>query len=49
MRVGWRPYSAPSTASLLTSLYGVWNGDALGTSLDTSVYNSWNMELSGQP
>jgi len=44
MRVGWRPYSAPSTSSLLTSLYGVWNGDTLGTSLDTSVLSSWKAD-----
>ena len=46
-RVGWRAYTPSSVSTLLTSLYGVWNGDTLGTSLDTSVYNAWNMEFSG--
>jgi hypothetical protein len=43
-RVGWRPYSNPSVSSLLTSLYGVWNGDTSSTTLATGAYSAWNAE-----
>jgi hypothetical protein len=44
-KVGWRPYVATTTttaSTLLTSIYGVWNADTLGTSLDTSIYGVYN-------
>ena len=44
-RVGWRPYTSPSAntvSTLLTSLYGAWNGDTTGTSLDASIFGAWN-------
>jgi hypothetical protein len=37
-KVGWRAYVSP-LSSLLTSIYGVWNGD--GTN-NTTVKNAWN-------
>ena len=46
-KIGWRPYTAPSTntvSTLLTSLYGAWNGDTTGTSLDASIFGAWNAE-----
>ena len=46
-KIGWRPYTAPSTntvSTLLTSLYGAWNGDTTGTSLDASIFGAWNGE-----
>jgi len=46
-KVGWRPYVATTTttaSTLLTSIYGVWNADTLGTSLDTSIYAAYNAE-----
>ncbi len=46
-RVGWRAYSPSLVSTLLTSLYGVWNGDTSSTTLGTSVYNAWNGELLG--
>jgi hypothetical protein len=48
-RVGWRPYTSPSAntvSTLLTSLYGAWNGDTTGTSLDASIFGAWNAEAS---
>jgi hypothetical protein len=44
-KVGWRPYVATTTttaSTLLTSIYGVWNADKLGTSLDSSIYGVYN-------
>jgi hypothetical protein len=45
-KVGWRPYVATpqqiTTSTLLTSIYGVWNADKLGTSLDTSIRVAYN-------
>jgi hypothetical protein len=49
-RVGWRPYSPSgnnTVSTLLTSLYGAWNGDTTGTSLDASIFGAWNAEASG--
>ena len=46
-RVGWRAYVASTISSLLTSLYGAWNGDTTGTSLDASIFGAWNAEASG--
>jgi hypothetical protein len=43
-RVGWRAYVASTISSLLTSLYGAWNGDTTGTSLDASIFGAWNVE-----
>ena len=47
-RFGIRSYVATpqqiTTSTLLTSLYSVWNGEALGTSLDSSIYGAWNGE-----
>jgi hypothetical protein len=34
------------SASLLQSLFGVWNGDTTGTTLDSSIYGVWNGEAS---
>jgi len=44
-KVGWRPYVATTTttaSTLLTSIYGVWNADTLGTSLDSSIFRVYN-------
>jgi len=45
-QVGWRTAAvigAPAAASTLwTSVYGVWNADTLGTSLDSSIYAAYN-------
>jgi len=44
-KVGWRAYVATTTtteSTLLTSIYGVWNADTLGTSLDSSIYGVYN-------
>jgi hypothetical protein len=44
-KVGWRPYVATTTttaSTLLTSIYGVWNADKLGTSLDSSIFRVYN-------
>ena len=35
------------SASLLQSLYGVWNGDTNTTELDKSLFGVWNAEASG--
>ena len=35
------------SASLLQSLYGVWNGDTTTNELGTSLYGVWNAEYSG--
>ena len=35
------------SASLLQSLYGVWNGDTTTNELGTSLYGVWNGEYSG--
>jgi len=46
-RLGWRGVVSTSqvTAStLLSSIYGVWNADTLGTSLDTSIFRAYNGE-----
>jgi hypothetical protein len=51
-KIGWRPYSPSgnnAVSTLLTSLYGAWNGDTTGTSLDTSIFGAWNAEASGTP
>jgi len=32
------------SASLLQSLYGVWNGDTTNTELSTSIFGAWNAE-----
>ena len=42
-RVGWRiPSGGVTPSTLWTSVYGVWNADTLGTSLDTSIYGVYN-------
>ncbi len=44
-KVGWRAYVATTTttaSTLLTSIYGAWNGEALGTSLDASIHRVYN-------
>ena len=45
-RVGWKSgVIAPTpvnVSSLWTSVFGVWNADTLGTSLDTSIYGVYN-------
>ena len=49
-KIGWRPYSPSgnnTVSTLLTSLYGAWNGDTTGTSLDASIFGAWNAEASG--
>ena len=55
-RLGWRtpvvtnsPVQQTNTisASLLQSLYGVWNGDTTTNELGTSLYGVWNAEYSG--
>ena len=55
-RLGWRtpvvtnsPVQQTNTisASLLQSLYGVWNGDTTTNELVTSLYGVWNAEYSG--
>ena len=55
-RLGWRtpvvtnsPVQQTNTisASLLQSLYGVWNGDTTTNELGTSLYGVWNGEYSG--
>ena len=44
-RVGWRsPGGGVTHSTLWSSIYGVWNADALGTSLDTSIYGVWNAD-----
>jgi hypothetical protein len=50
-KVGWRAYVAPSSggtqsavSTLLTSLYGAWNGDTLGTTLDSGIFGAWNAD-----
>jgi len=35
------------SASLLQSLYGVWNGDTTTNELGTQIYGAWNAEYSG--
>jgi hypothetical protein len=40
-KVGWRAYVNP-ISSLLTSIYGAWNADTLGTSLDASIHRVYN-------
>ena len=42
-KIGWRPYVSP-LSSLLTSIYGVWNGDTSTTTLATGAYGAWNAE-----
>ena len=46
IRLGWRSpvvSNQPTiSASLLQSLYGVWNGDADGSGLTASIYSVWN-------
>ena len=44
-KIGWRPYVNP-ISSLLTSIYGAWNGDTTSTvtTLNSSVYAAWNGE-----
>ena len=42
------PITQPTiSASLLQSLYGVWNGDTTTNELATSLYGVWNAEYSG--
>ena len=42
-RVGWRiPSGNVTPTTLWNSIYGVWNADTLGTSLDTSIYRVYN-------
>ena len=42
-RIGWRsPGGGVTPSTLWTSVFGVWNADALGTSLDTSIYGVYN-------
>jgi hypothetical protein len=42
------PITQPTiSASLLQSLYGVWNGDTTINELGTSLYGVWNAEYSG--
>ena len=42
------PITQPTiSASLLQSLYGVWNGDTTTNELGTSLYGVWNGEYSG--
>ena len=42
-RVGWRsPGGGVTPTTLWSSIYSVWNADALGTSLDTSIYAAYN-------
>jgi len=44
-KVGWRAYvdtTTTTSSTLLTSIYGVWNADTLGTSLDSSIYGVYN-------
>lgn len=46
-QVGWRSATVinPSQSSTLwTSVYGVWNADTLGTSLDSSIFAAYNAE-----
>jgi hypothetical protein len=44
-KIGWRPYVNP-ISSLLTSIYGAWNGDTTSTvtTLNSSVYAAYNGE-----
>ena len=42
-KIGWRPYVNP-ISSLLTSIYGAWNGDTTYTSLDVDVISAYNGE-----
>ncbi len=42
-RIGWRsPGGGVTPSTLWNSIYGVWNADALGTSLDTSIRAAYN-------
>ena len=47
-RVGWKSgVIAPTpvnVSTLWTSVFGVWNADTLGTSLDTSIFRAYNGE-----
>jgi hypothetical protein len=43
-RIGWRSYVSP-LSSLLTSIYGVWNGESTSNTLDTSIFSAWNGEV----
>ena len=51
IRLGWRsPVVVVSnqptiSASLLQSLYGVWNGDTTTNELDKSIFGSWNSDV----
>jgi len=42
-KVGWRAYVNP-ISSLLTSIYGVWNGELQVSTLDTGLYAAYNAE-----
>ena len=50
IRLGWRSpvvSNQPTiSASLLQSLYGVWNGDTTTNELDKSLFGAWNAENS---
>ena len=42
-RVGWRiPSGGVTPSTLWNSIYGVWNADTRGTSLDTSIFRVYN-------
>jgi hypothetical protein len=43
--LGFRsPVVTPVTSTLLTSLFGVWNGDTTTTTLATGAYGAWNAD-----
>ena len=44
VKLGVRYTSAPLVSTLWGNIFGVWNADTLGTSLDTSIFRAYNGE-----
>ena len=45
VKLGVRYTSAPLVSTLWGNVFGVWNGETLGTSLDTSIFRAYNGEI----